>query len=178
VRVRDSKGVRCLAALLANPGVELAALELARDREPDARDGRALAAREELRETGPGDAGVVLDEAAKSAYRQRLADLRDELDEASAFNDPERAARAREEIEFVSHELAAAVGLGGRDRKAASSGERARVSVTKAIRSTIRRIEQHDAVLARELENTIRTGTFCLYRPDPRRPVAWHVDSS
>jgi hypothetical protein len=119
----------------------------------------------------------MLDEAAKAAYRERLEELQDELAEASAFNDPERAARAREEIDFVSRELSAAVGLGGRDRKAASTAERARVSVTKAIRSTIKRISEQDAALAREFENTIRTGTFCLYRPDVRRPVAWRVEA-
>ena len=40
------------------------------------------------------------------------------------------------------------VGLGGRDRQASSNSERARVSVTRAIRHAIARLEQHDAALA------------------------------
>jgi hypothetical protein len=64
------------------------------------------------------------------------------------FYHPERAGRAREEIEFLAAELAAATGLGGRDRKAASNAERARVSVTKAIRTTLKRVEEHDRVVA------------------------------
>ena len=70
------------------------------------------------------------------------------------------------------------MGLGGRDRKAASSSERARVSVTKAIRATIKRITEHDPILARELETTVRTGTFCVHEPDPaiRSSGAWRTE--
>jgi non-specific serine/threonine protein kinase len=118
----------------------------------------------------------LLDAEAKGAYRLRLKELHEELEEAESFNDPERAAGAREEIDFLTRELAGAVGLGGRDRKAASNAERARVSVTKAIRATIKRVSEHDPKLGQELGVTIRTGTFCSYRPDPRRPIVWRVD--
>ena len=87
-----------------------------------------------------------------------------------------RRARARRWT-FIAHELSAAVGLGGRDRRAASAAERARVNVTRALRREIRRIADEDAGLGRELETTVRTGTFCAYEPDPRRPVAWEVDA-
>jgi hypothetical protein len=40
------------------------------------------------------------------------------LEEAEAFNDPARATRARQEMDFLVEELARAVGLGGRDRRA------------------------------------------------------------
>jgi hypothetical protein len=79
-------------------------------------------------------------------------------------------------MEFLARELSGAVGLGGRDRKAASTSERARVKVTRAIRTALKRVGDHDAGLGRELDSTVRTGTFCAYEPDPRRPVAWHVD--
>jgi hypothetical protein len=57
-----------------------------------------------------------------------------------------------------------------------ASAERARVNVTRAVRTAIKRIADHDAALGRELEGTVRTGTFCSYEPDMRRPVAWQVD--
>jgi tetratricopeptide (TPR) repeat protein len=161
VGMRDSKGIHYIAALLERPGVEVHALELA-----GAGSGVARAE----------DAGPMLDAEAKSAYRNRLEELRDDLEEASAFNDPERAAAAREEIDILERELAGAVGLGGRDRRAASSAERARVSVTKAIRATIKRIGEHDPILARELETTVRTGAYCVHEPDPRHPLAWNVE--
>jgi hypothetical protein len=124
---------------------------------------------------GIGDAGARLDPEAKEAYRHRLEELRSELEEAESFNDTERAARAHQEIEFLTDELAAAVGLGGRDRKAASSAERARLSVTRAIRSALARIAEQSPALGRHFEATIRTGTFCSYNPDPRVPMVWEV---
>src|SRR5919204_145316 len=114
-----------------------------------------------------GDAGELLDEAAKTSYRERIEELRAELEEAESWNDPERVAAAREELDFLSHELASAVGLGGRGRKAASASERARVNVTRAIRSALKRIGENDAELGRRLEAAVKTGTFCSYRPVP-----------
>jgi hypothetical protein len=169
VRTRDSKGVRYIAALLQAPGVEIHAAALA---------GGAAANPDKAHQVAgiaADDAGPLLDAQAKQAYRNRLEELRDDIEEAESFNDPERAARAREEIGFIEQELARAIGLGGRDRKAASSSERARVSVTKAIRATIKRIAEHDPILARELETTVRTGTFCVHEPDPRHPLEWRV---
>jgi AAA ATPase domain len=177
VRVRDSKGVRYIAALLRRPGVEIHALDLAgADSSALTGDARSSATAAAAELHAPGDAGPLLDAEAKSAYRNRLEELREDLEEATAFNDPERAAAAREEIDFLERELAGAVGLGGRDRRAASSAERARVSVTKAIRTTIKRVGEHDPILARELEATIRTGAYCMHQPDPRHPLGWRVD--
>ena len=176
LRVRDAKGMRHLALLLANPGIEFHAVDVA-----TAAEGGAAPAAENVEglgvRAGTGDAGPALDSQAKAEYRTRLEDLRAEIEEAESFNDPERAAHAREEMEFIAHELSAAVGLGGRDRRAASAAERARVNVTRALRREIRRIADEDAGLGRELETTVRTGTFCAYEPDPRRPVAWEVDA-
>jgi hypothetical protein len=180
VRVRDSKGVRLLAELLAHPGVELDALELDRLGEGvlPSPGGTPGASREELSLDDPGSgAGPALDETAKSAYRRRLEDLREELDEAERFNDPERAARAQEELEFIAGELSRAVGLGGRDRPQAAAAERARVNVTRAVRTTVRRLSEQDMALGAELRATVQTGRFCTYRPDPRRPIRWEVDA-
>jgi tetratricopeptide (TPR) repeat protein len=176
LRVRDAKGMRHLALLLANPGVEFHAVDVATAAEGGAAPGAEAAEGLAVR-AGTGDAGPALDSQAKAEYRSRLEDLRAEIEEAESFNDPERAAHAREEMDFIAHELSAAVGLGGRDRRAASAAERARVNVTRALRREIRRIADEDAGLGRELETTVRTGTFCAYEPDPRRPVAWEVDA-
>jgi hypothetical protein len=115
----------------------------------------------------------MLDERAKSGYRARLGELESELAEAEEWNDPERTSRLRDEMDFLARELGSAVGLGGRDRKAASSAERARVNVTRAIRSALDRIKEHSAELGSHLAVTIRTGTYCSYQPDPRSPVSW-----
>jgi hypothetical protein len=120
-----------------------------------------------------GDAGVLLDATAKAAYRARLVELGAELEAAEAGNDPARAARARQESEFLVAELARAVGLGGRDRRAAAHAERARLNVTRAIRAAMANLARANPALGRHLAVTIRTGRYCAYTPDPRTPIAW-----
>ena len=120
-----------------------------------------------------GDAGVLLDATAKAAYRARLGELRAELEEAEGFNDPARATRARQEMEFLVAELARAVGLGGRDRRAASHAERARLNASRAIRAAMANLAEANPALGRHLAATIRTGRYCSYTPDPRLPIAW-----
>jgi tetratricopeptide (TPR) repeat protein len=183
VRVKDAKGLRHLALLLSHPGVAFHAVDViaAGEGRPAAAGGAAPASAAEgdlsIRAAGAGDAGAGLDAEAKADYRRRLEDLREDIEEAEEFNDPERAARAREEYEFIAQELAGAVGLGGRDRPASSDAERARVNATRAIRKTLARVQEHDEALGRLLDRTIRTGTFCAYEPDPERPVEWRVDA-
>jgi hypothetical protein len=175
IRVRDSRGIRSLAVLLDNPGVEIHSLELAAlGADPETR-GRANVPPDGTA-SGADGAGPVLDTAAKAAYRRRLEELREEAEQAESFNDPERAAKAKDEIDVLTQALASAVGFGGRDRKSASNAERARVAVTKAIRATLKRINELDTDLGQELGATIRTGTFCAYEPDRRQPVTWRVE--
>jgi len=162
-----------LGELLRNPGRELFALDLAQaEKERVGGDARSLeGGSAALR--GPGDAGPLLDARAKAEYRRRLEDLREDLDEAERLNDPERAAKAREEIGFLTDELVRATGLGGRDRKAASAVERARQSVTVAIRTTIDKITENSPALGGHLAATVKTGKFCVYAPDGRSSLSW-----
>jgi hypothetical protein len=37
--------------------------------------------------------------------------------------------------------------------------------------------DEHDPILARELDATVRTGAFCVHQPDPRHPLGWSVDA-
>jgi tetratricopeptide (TPR) repeat protein len=84
-----------------------------------------------------------------------------------------RAARAREELEFIERELAAAYGLGGMARRLDDPVERARKAVSNRIRDAMARIEAEHAALGRHLRASIRTGTFCSYQPE--RTVTWEV---
>jgi hypothetical protein len=120
-----------------------------------------------------GDAGEMLDEQAKAAYRRRLSELREELEEAKELANVERAEQAEQEIDALTRELSRAVGLGGRNRRAASASERARQSITKTIKAVLERIAESDAALGDICSRCIRTGTFCSYQPDPDFPIAW-----
>jgi pimeloyl-ACP methyl ester carboxylesterase len=173
-RFKDSKGLRYLAYLLRHPNSEFRATTLAR---VSRRNGSAAEASHmsECPSEVSGDAGEVLDVQAKASYRQRIKDLTEELNEAKRMGDEKRGLTLEEEIEALSAELARAVGLRGRDRRAASSAERARVNVTRTIRIAIGRIKEHDSGLANYLDKTIRTGTFCSYQPDPERHVFWNL---
>jgi hypothetical protein len=172
VRVRDLKGMRYLARLLADPGREYHVLDLvAAETGSGAQVDSSQAAN--LPRSAFGDAGAILDARAKDAYRRRLAEIEDDIDQARALGDAERAAQADAERDFLVRELARAFGLGGRDRRAASASERARASVTRAIRQAMARIGEHHPQLGEHLRRTIRTGTYCGYHPDPRSPAGW-----
>jgi hypothetical protein len=89
--------------------------------------------------------------------------------------DEERTARAEVEREFLIRELSRAVGLGGRDRPTGATAERARVSVTRAVRYALRRVDEHHPELGAHLDHAVRTGTYLAYEPDPRAMVRWTV---
>lgn len=141
--LQDAKGLRHLATLLARPATPVPAMTLAAA-------GRA----------SPSDVG---------AQRERVAELREELAEAQAFNDPERAAGAGARLEALAGELVRA----GEPQGAIA--ERARVNVTRAIRAALRRIAEHEPELGQRLQRTIRTGGSCAYRPDPDPPLQWEI---
>jgi hypothetical protein len=78
-------------------------------------------------------------------------------------------------LKTYGRELSRAVGLGGRDRRAASAAERARINITRAIKAALERIAEHNPALATLLTKSIRTGTFCSYTPDSRLPTSWQL---
>jgi hypothetical protein len=184
-RLKDTRGLGYLAHLLRHPTVEFHVLDLvggiASQREEDetSQSVQGLPRRDEDLEkagihiTGLGDAGEMLDDQAKVAYRRRLSELREEFEEAKEVGNVERAEQAEQEIEALTRELSRAVGLGGRNRRAASASERARQTITKSIKSVQDRIAQSDAALGEIFSRCIKTGTFCSYQPDPDFPVAW-----
>jgi hypothetical protein len=176
-RLKDVKGLHYLAHLLRHPGREFHVLDLAAAGQGSRAGGpRISPAREDdLHQARLSDLGPILDEQAKTAYRARLRDLEEDLAEATSWADPVRAARARQEMQFLTGQLAAAVGLGGRDRRAGSAAEQARVNITKAVKTALARIRAHSPALADHLDATIHTGTFCSYTPDPRAPITWHT---
>jgi tetratricopeptide (TPR) repeat protein len=182
IHVKDSKGLGYIEHLLRNPGVEFHVFDLiglgdsAADRSAASLVEFAGATRVGRREA-LSDAGELLDDKTRAAYRDRLTELRDLIDDAKQRGDADAVARAEDEIDALSRELSRAVGKGGRQRRAASAVERARVAVTKAIKYSIDKIRQNDVALSQTLERSIRTGTFCVYRPDPLDSLKWELGS-
>jgi tetratricopeptide (TPR) repeat protein len=166
-RLPATKGLRYLAELVARPGCEQHALDLV-DRiegvDPSGPARRSL-----------GDAGEVLDTQARAAYRHRIEALRAEADEALARGDLEAAERAGDELDHLVGQLAAAFGIGGRGRRAASAAERARLNVTRALRAAVARVAQVVPEAGAVLDRRIRTGLYCTYEPASGDGVRWIV---
>ena len=163
VRMRDAKGLADLAVLLASPGREVPAADLV------AAAGVGEAGRADLRL----GADEVFDATARRQIRARVADLASEIAEAESWNDPERAARARQERDVLLRELTVAAGADGRARLLGDQSERARKTVTARIRDVISRIEQVHPALGAHLRASVTTGTRCAYSPPT--PVAWRL---
>jgi tetratricopeptide (TPR) repeat protein len=158
-RLRDSRGLHYLRALLAAPGQEIAALDLAAG-------GTGL---------GGQAAEPILDATAVRAYRRRLAELDADLDAADRSGDAERAARAQAERDAVLAAVRGASGLGGRPRQLSAEQERARVNVTRTLRAALNRISAAAPVAGAHLAASIRTGRACRYQPAPGGPAHWNL---
>ena len=163
VVVRDLKGFRYIARLLAEPGREFHAAQLVRLETAGEPSGTI--------ETG----FVVLDDAAKESYRRRLTEIDDDIADARADNDLGRVELAELDREYIVAELRRATGFGGRNRVALDDAERARVSATRSIRYALDRLGEHSPDVASHLHQHVRTGTYLCYEPDALRPVDWII---
>ncbi|MGD9752587.1 MAG: ATPase, partial [Acidimicrobiia bacterium] len=117
-------------------------------------------------------AAALLDPVAKAAYRERISDLRAELDDAESAADIERAAIVRSQLDQLVAHLAQAAGLGGRSRVFADEAERARVAVRKALTRALAAVHGEDPVLAAAIEARLVTGARCIFHADPAGPAA------
>ena len=154
--VATSKGLADIARMLDAPGREIHVLDLC--------DAPVRAAA----------AGEIADRRAVATYRQRVADLDAEINDADRDNDPERLAQAKLNRDALIEEIRRVTGVGGRQRQFANHpAERARKAVTGRVRDAIRKLEPVLPDLAAHLQRTIVTGTYCRYRPDT---VDWTVD--
>jgi tetratricopeptide (TPR) repeat protein len=167
VRLKSTKGVCYLAALLDKPGRDLFVGDLIRlgHHPPGAGELEAGSAlREAATVAGLGGAGEMLDAKARQAYRQRLDQLSDALEDAEARSDRDAVERLEHERSMLGRELARAVGLGGRGRRAGDPSERARINVQRRLRDVLDRVLQLDPVLGRHLDLHVKTGTFCTWK--------------
>lgn len=173
VLVRDLKGLRYLARLLAEPGREFHVLDLVAVENGTLPVDRPGAASELDGEAGAGL--PVIDAQAREAYRRRLAEVDEDIEDAARMNDVGRLELAQRDRDYLVAELTQAVGLGGRHRAVGSTAERARTSVARSLRYALRRLAAHHPTLATHLEQAVRTGTYCSYTPDPLAPIEWEV---
>lgn len=156
VTVPSMRGLEYLHRLVSHPGTDISALDLA-----GASAGQATVLQP--------DTGDLLDRQAIIAYRRRIAQI-DELLQQDRAGDKPRLAAERGAIQA---QLDAATGLGGRARGTGSTTERARVAVRKAIVAALLRIVEVHPALGRHLHEHVRTGFTCRYEQNPQMPVRW-----
>jgi len=164
VRLPDSRGLGYLAALVGNPGRDIPAVQLAGLSGDDGAP-PAPAFEDGLASPPASSFDPVLDEPARAAYRQRLRDLEQDIDEAAGWHDTGRLAQLKAERDFLVRKLASSLGLGGRARRFTSDAEKARVNVTRAIRSAIAKISEQAPDIGEHLSTAISTGYNCRYEP-------------
>jgi hypothetical protein len=173
VLMRDLKGFRYIERLLAEPGREFHVLDLIAV-ERGTLPGHLTVDRDQVRVATAVDASLpVIDDVARDAYRRRLADVDDDIDEARRLNDIGRLELAERDREYLIAELTSAVGLGGRRRSVGGTAERARTSVTRSVRYSLSRLADHHPAVAAHLEQSIHTGMYCVYTPDPLSHITW-----
>ncbi|QGG96318.1 ATP-binding protein [Actinomarinicola tropica] len=161
-----SKGLAYLSQLLQAPGVERHALDLV-DRVEGVAEG--------LDRRRLGDAGELIDARSRAAYRTRIESLRSEIEDALECGALDDAEQMQSELDALVGQLASAFGLGGRARRAGSVAERARLNVTRALRSAIARISDALPEDAAVLDRRVRTGLYCAYEPGLDDPVLWRT---
>ena len=159
--IADSKGMRYIAHLLQNPGQEIHAATL-----------RAVVAGEE-NILLLGSAGEVLSDRTLKEYRENVRELDEDIQEAESNNDLGRATKLKEVREAVTTEIARAVGLGGRNRKAADDFEHARQAVSATIYRAKKAIKKEHEPLWQHLDNCLKIGMFLSYQPD--QPTNWQT---
>lgn len=157
-RFRATLGFAYLATLLSQPGTPIHALDLigARRSEADRYCTEDVAA----------------DATSWSAYRQRLAELSTQLDEAETHNNLGLRDRLSTEREMLLREMSHSFSRSGLPRPYRSNVERARISARNRVSAALKSIAAVDARCALFLKRSLKTGTFCLY--DPVEPTEWH----
>ncbi|MGC9353648.1 MAG: tetratricopeptide repeat protein [Mariniphaga sp.] len=152
VLLPEVKGFIDIAELLANPEKEVHCAELM---------GNILT----------GNAEVLIDDKAKKQYQFRIQEIQQELQEAEANNDIAVSLKLQEEYEKLLNHLSSSLGIRNKARSTGDPVEKARSAVTWRIRNAIRKIENSHPELGKHLDVSVKTGTFCCYRPE--KPIEW-----
>jgi len=148
----EVKGFIDIAELVANPEKEVHCAELM---------GSVLTE----------SAEILIDETAKKQYQHRILEIQQELDEAEMNNDSAVSLRLQEEYDNLLSHLSSSLGLRNKSRNSGNPVEKARSAITWRIRNAIRKIENAHPELGKHLKISLKTGTFCSYKPE--KPVTW-----
>ncbi len=158
ILMQDARGLAYLERLLAAPGRIVPAASLL-----------AAVAGSDPRVT-TGKSGRLLDDQAMASYKQRYAELQEDLTEAEGRNDLGQIAKLQLEMDAFGAEIARATGLGGK-RRERTDIEKVRKAVSMAVSRAIDSIRDEHAGLGQHLRNSISAGLAFRYAPE--RDPGW-----
>lgn len=165
----EKVGFYYLETLVRSPGQEIHVLDLELSRRPPgpAPVTAGTASREfgELSTVKGQDGLDVLDPQAKAAYRLRLKGLDERIRDASSAGDASATRTLEDERDWLVKELSRAEGLLGRSRTTSSAEERVRPNIKKRLQDVLKEIGEKAPSLAAQLDASISTGRWCVYRP-------------
>lgn len=178
VHVPNTKGWRYIAYLVHHEGREFHALTLATALEGHHVDaprwGHSQPSGTTLREpslhvAGGGGMRFQPEAGTQDEYRRRWNEIKEdeeELQQAERENNQERVIELKEVIDWRKRQLAADIGIGGRERTTAEPYEKARKAISNAINRGLRNIVEEHPALYEHLDAAIKQGTHLSYTPN------------
>jgi hypothetical protein len=160
--------MKYIAQLLRSPGRTISCSALQGALTP----GSKLSKEDEERLSTVTSRDEILDETARREYSEGLAEIEEELEEATKNNDLGRIEALRRNKEMIENQLRAATNIRGQGREFDTPEERARKAVSGGIGRAIRAIAEHHRTLAEHLRRNIELGGFCHYNGDG---IDWDV---
>ncbi len=157
-QARHRAGLPYIAQTLAHPGRTFSCLEL---QAVVKGDDRMLAA---------SRSGELIDREALSVYHQQILDVEDEIAEAEEFHDFVRHEQLSAKRDHLLQEVSRGSRLGGQLRFDGPR-ERARKSVTNAVREAFKVIAKVHPPLAAHLKAFLHRGGSMCYQPET--PLRW-----
>jgi len=153
ILMKDAVGLRHLSRLLAEPErIIPAAFLIAAEAGIDP---RILA----------GTSEKVIDDQAMAEYKQKYAELEEELKEAENRNDQGRIPKLQAELDAIGTQIISASGFGGKTREK-SDAERARKNVSTSVTRAIDSIRDEHPRLGKHLHNSVSRGLALRYAPE------------
>jgi hypothetical protein len=142
--ISGSEALNIIRHLAENQGIRFSVLDLVKVLNPPPAEALALGTCGEVPSAERGNVDAGIDAAAKMAYRQRMRELREDLDEAEMYHDQGRIEKIQDEIAYLESEMKKAVGMYGRNRPPQyDERERARLCVLRAINSCFAHFLRH-----------------------------------
>ena len=182
INLNDSIGLQYIHYLLGNPNNEFPVLALvhAIKKAPPTKvvdyqnmDEEQLEG--QLIEDGlnKGSTDYLLDEEAIAAYKNHYSKLKSELEEETTPKCKEEINETHEIMEKIVKLLTVGRDKSGKPRKFQDEAEKARKAVSKAVKKSLKKLENEHPALLLHFKSTLKTGMYCSYKPE--KSIPWKL---